>query len=67
LDAERARLQKQIEGLDNDIAAADKKLANENFVKNAPEEVVAEHQERKVKAQGMKEKLLAALGQLQVA
>ena len=67
LDAERARLQKQIEKLDSDIAAVDKKLANENFVKNAPEEVVLEHQERKVTAQETREKLEAALGQLAVA
>ena len=64
LDAERLRLQKQIERLEADIAAVDKKLANENFVSNAPEEVVAEHQERKVVAQEMRKKLEMALQQL---
>lgn len=67
LDAERARLEKQIEKLEDDIAAVDKKLANENFVKNAPEEVVAEHQERKATAQETQEKLRVALDQLAVA
>ena len=40
LDAERARLDKELKKLDGDITRIDKKLGNEQFLAKAPEEVV---------------------------
>ncbi len=67
LDKERARLAKQIEKLEKDIEAIDKKLGNEKFVANAPDEVVAEQKERKAEAQNIRDKLSAALEQIKAA
>ncbi|MEL0013353.1 MAG: valine--tRNA ligase, partial [Alphaproteobacteria bacterium] len=50
LEAERARLSKEIEKLDKEIIGYDKKLANENFTSRAPEEVVEEQRERRADA-----------------
>ncbi|MCQ2557438.1 MAG: valine--tRNA ligase [Ligilactobacillus sp.] len=41
LDAEVARLQKEAKKLEGEVTRAEKKLGNERFVANAPEEVVA--------------------------
>lgn len=41
LDAERAKLQKELEHLRGFAASVAKKLSNERFVQNAPEQVVA--------------------------
>ncbi len=67
LDAERARLRKQIEKLDEDIKKVEQKLSNERFVNNAPQEIIDEQHLRKVEALGVKEKLSAALAQLDTA
>jgi valyl-tRNA synthetase len=67
LDAERARLAKEIEKLAKDIAGIDKKLANENFTSRAPEEVVAEQRERRADAADAKAKLESALERLKAA
>jgi valyl-tRNA synthetase len=48
--AERARLDKERERAEKDIAFADKKLGNEGFVARAPAEVVAKERERKEEA-----------------
>ena len=40
--AERARLAKELQQADSDIARVDGKLNNEKFVANAPEEIVEE-------------------------
>ncbi|MEK9707708.1 MAG: valine--tRNA ligase, partial [Alphaproteobacteria bacterium] len=50
LEAERARLSKEIEKLDKEIIGYDKKLANENFTSRAPEEVVEEQRARRADA-----------------
>ena len=41
-EEERARLEKEKEKLEKEIERAEKKLANEGFVKKAPEQVVEE-------------------------
>jgi valyl-tRNA synthetase len=46
LDAERDRLGKEITKVEAEIATVRKKLANKNFVANAPATVVAEHRQR---------------------
>ena len=47
-DAELARLNKQIEKLDNDLQRSKQKLANPNFVANAPATVVEKERQRVV-------------------
>jgi valyl-tRNA synthetase len=46
LEAERQRLSKEIEKVEAEVVTVRKKLANENFVANAPPAVVAEHRQR---------------------
>ena len=67
LDAERARLQKEIQKLDKEIAQIQGRLSNEGFVSKAPEAVVEEQKIRKVEAEMTIEKLASALKQLDVA
>ncbi|MCB2113163.1 MAG: valine--tRNA ligase [Parvularculaceae bacterium] len=64
IDAEKARLGKEIDKCDKEIAAIDKKLANANFVERAPAEIVEENRERRVAFCERKEKLAAALTQI---
>ena len=65
LEAEKARLTKEIAALASDIDRTAKKLANADFVSRAPEEVVEENRERLAEAQEAKAKLEAALARLQ--
>ncbi len=67
LDAERARLSKEIDKLAEEISGYDKKLANENFLAKAPEDVVAEQYERRSDASDAKAKLESALERLSAA
>jgi len=46
VDAERARLEKQEQKLESDLSKAQAKLSNENFVNNAPPDVVAQERQR---------------------
>ena len=46
VDAEKARLEKEIKKLDPEIMKYDKKLSNEGFLAKAPADVVAEQRER---------------------
>ncbi len=64
LDVERARLEKELVKLDQDIAVVDKKLGNPDFMARAPEEVVEENRERKAAAQARKLKIIEALARL---
>jgi len=64
LDAEKARLNKVIGKIDNDIKKIEAKLGNEKFVNNAPEEVIIEQKSRKVEALSKRTKLSNALEQL---
>ncbi|MCB9991815.1 MAG: valine--tRNA ligase [Rhodospirillales bacterium] len=67
LDQERARLQKEIKKLEDDIKKIMQKLDNEKFISNAPDEVVAEQRTRKEEAEGIINKLSEALKQLEAA
>ncbi len=67
LDKERERLNKQIAKLQDDIRKTEEKLANQQFVANAPAEILEEFKNRKIEAQGMIDKLATALNQLEAA
>ncbi|PVE22336.1 valine--tRNA ligase [Microvirga sp. KLBC 81] len=67
LDAERARLAKEIQKLDVEIGKIDAKLGNADFIKRAPEEVVEEQRERREEALTRKTKMEEALSRLKDA
>ncbi|HLN36389.1 MAG TPA: valine--tRNA ligase [Xanthobacteraceae bacterium] len=64
LDAERARLAKEMAKADADIARVDAKLNNPNFIARAPEEVVEEEKEKREEALARKAKIAEALQRL---
>jgi valyl-tRNA synthetase len=65
--AERARLAKEMQKAEADIARVDAKLGNANFVARAPEEVVEEEKEKRVEAVDRKAKIAEALERLKDA
>ena len=65
--AERARLEKEIARVEGEIARIDKKLANENFVARAPEEVVEAEREKRAAYAADGERLAAALKRVKEA
>ncbi len=65
LAAERARLNKEIGALSQDMDRTARKLANPDFVAKAPEEVVEENRERLAEAEAARSKLQAALQRLE--
>ena len=67
LDAERARLQKEMTKVEADIKRVDAKLGNPDFVANAPEEVVEQEHERRAEAEGRRAKIVEALERLKGA
>jgi valyl-tRNA synthetase len=67
LAAERARLAKEMQKADADIARVDAKLNNPNFMARAPEEVVDEEKEKREEAVGRKAKIAEALERLKGA
>ena len=67
LAAERARLAREMQKADADIARVDAKLGNASFVARAPEEVVEEERERREEALGRKTKIAEALERLKGA
>ena len=64
LDAERKRLEKEIERIGKDIAKLDGKLANEQFLAKAPEDVIEEQKERRADAVALLDKTEAGLRRL---
>ena len=64
IGAERTRLSKERDRLKADVAKIDAKLANADFVKRAPEEVVEEQRERRDTALARIAKLDEALKRL---
>ncbi|QFU16692.1 valine--tRNA ligase [Microvirga thermotolerans] len=67
LAAERARLAKEIQKLEGEIAKIDAKLGNADFISRAPEEVIDEQRERREDAAARKAKMEEALGRLKHA
>jgi valyl-tRNA synthetase len=66
LDAERARLKKEIDRVAKEIAKIDAKLGNAQFLAKAPDEVVEEQKERRAEAEALREKTEAGLKRLAV-
>jgi valyl-tRNA synthetase len=67
LAAERARLAKEMQKADADIARVNAKLNNPNFMVRAPEVVVEEEQEKREEALARKAKIAEALDRLKDA
>ena len=65
--AERARLAKEMKKAEDDIERVDKKLSNEKFVANAPEDIIDGEKEKRAEAQGRKDKIAEALERLKGA
>ncbi len=61
IDAEKARIAKEIARADKEVTGIEKKLGNEKFVSRAPEEVVAEQRRRLEEEKMRREALVAAL------
>ena len=64
IEKEKARLSAEIERIDGEIARAESKLSNENFVARAPQKLVEAEREKVKKYQDMKAKCLAQLESL---
>jgi valyl-tRNA synthetase len=67
INAESARLKREIDKVGSEIAQLTAKLSNEKFVSRAPEHVVEEQRERKVEAEAVAAKLEQALKRLEAA
>ncbi|HZL30791.1 MAG TPA: valine--tRNA ligase [Pseudolabrys sp.] len=65
--AERARLAKEMKKAEDDIDRVDKKLSNEKFVANAPEEIIEGEKEKRAEAADRKAKIAEALERLKGA
>jgi valyl-tRNA synthetase len=62
--AEKARLEKEIAKLMQDVAAVDKRLGNPDFVAKAPEEIIEENKERRETALSRMARVREALARL---
>jgi len=67
LAAERARLEKELTKIADDVSRIDRKLGNADFMARAPEEVVEEQRERREEALDRESKVHAALERLKGA
>ena len=61
---ERARLEKELKKAEAEIARFDAKLANEQFVSRAPEEVLTEQREKRADAAALAARLGEAIKRL---
>jgi len=64
IDQERARLAREIEKMDDEIAKIDKKLGNQKFIAKAPGHVVEEQKTRRTDAEATRDRLNAARDRL---
>ena len=64
LDAERTRLEKELDRIAKDVAKVDAKLNNPQFMAKAPEDVVEEQRERRQEAEGLRARIEGALARL---
>ena len=62
--AERARLERDVAKIDDEVAKTDRKLSNEQFVAKAPPEVIEEQRSRRAEALARRQKLLEAISRL---
>jgi valyl-tRNA synthetase len=62
--AEKARLAKELEKTESDIAKTEQKLANPNFSQKAPPQVLEEHKKRLLELQAKQDHLKSALAAL---
>ncbi len=67
INAEKARLEKEIDKCVKEIEGIDKKMSNPNFVDKAPVEIVEENRERRLAFSERQDKLAAALKQISQA
>ena len=67
LAAENARLEKEMARVNSDIARIDAKLANGDFLRRAPEEVVEGEREKREEATARRSKIMEALERLRGA
>jgi valyl-tRNA synthetase len=63
--AEKARLTKEREKIESEIAKAEQKLSNPNFVQKVPPQVLAEHQQRLIDFKAKLDQILEALKALE--
>ena len=67
LDAERGRLNKELQKAEADIKRVDAKLGNPNFVANAPEDIIEGEKEKREEAEARRGKIVEALERLNSA
>jgi len=65
VEAEKARLKKELEKIEAEIAKVEQKLANPNFTQKVPTTVLQEQQQRLADWQGKRDHVKAALAALQ--
>jgi valyl-tRNA synthetase len=64
LEAEKARLTKELQKIEAEIAKVEQKLANPNFTQKVPANVLEEHKQRLTEWQGKREHVKSALATL---
>ncbi|WP_368503638.1 valine--tRNA ligase [Alkalihalophilus sp. As8PL] len=64
LDAEIARLEKELEKLTNEVERVDKKLSNQGFIAKAPEKVIEEEKAKQADYKAKRETVQARIAEL---